>query len=196
MKTILIIVLATFFLVGVLLLVKDHYVKRKLKKLIEIKYRAIKPIIVKLNANESVTSTEILMMAENPSLRIAVFRILQIYDKSELFPDLYMTYEKAAESFLVNWLEFPTELGKVPDNIELLTKVTLTGVEVLDYYVFKFSAGIPRWMKYGWMIGTCGPYREQSHPYDTPAKIFSRFNVLGSISPESEVQWVHENINK
>jgi hypothetical protein len=45
------------------------------------------------------------------------------------------------------------------------------------------------------MIGVCGPYGKESLPYDIPKRVFSRFYVLGTVSPESEVLWVHNHIS-
>lgn len=181
---------------GVLLVLRDLYVKRKLRKLLAKKYNAVKPLMKRISANENVNREEIRTMASDPSLRLAVFWILHAYGKVDLFPEEYFTHEKGAESFLVNWLEFPTELGAAPDNIEFLTKVTLNDKEPFDYYVFKFNVRAPQWSTEEWMIGTCGPYGQQTLPYAVPPRVFSRFNPLGSITPESEVQWVHENVSK
>lgn len=79
----------------------------------------------KLASGLEISSEEVLTMVKSPSLRHAVFRILEVYNRKELFPADYFTHEKGAEGFLVNWLEFPTELGNAPDEIELFTIVTL-----------------------------------------------------------------------
>lgn len=194
METIFISVLVVISLAGVLLLLRDYYVRRKSWKLVEKKFSVVEPLIGKFKSKETVTRTEIMGLSKDPSLRNVVFRILEANDKMDLFPDEYYTLEKGAESFLVNWLEFPTELGKAPDVIEFLTKVTLIEIEWLDYYVFKFRSSTPRWAARDWMIGTCGPYRKESKPYDIPLRVFSRFNTVDSVSPENEVRWVHDNI--
>jgi hypothetical protein len=113
-----------------------------------------------------------------------------------MFPSEYFTHEKGAESFLVTWLEYPTELGRAPDEIEVLTKVMLDEGD-LQYYVFKFRTREPRWAAaLDWMMGVVGPYTERSMPYEVPKRVFSRFNKVGSVSPELEVRWVHDNINQ
>jgi hypothetical protein len=45
------------------------------------------------------------------------------------------------------------------------------------------------------MIGVCGPYDKMSLPFDSPSRVFSRFNQVEMIKPQAEVNWVHENIN-
>jgi hypothetical protein len=180
----------------VILVARDYYVNRKLKKLIIEKYSIVKPLIKKIQSLEKVTQEEILEMIKDPSLRYAVFKILEAHNKKDLFPDEYYTLEKGAESFLVNWLEFPTEIGFAPDQIQFETIIELAEPEALGYYVFKFKVDRPQWPTKDWMIGVCGPYQEKSLPYDIPDRIFSRFNVIGSISFQSEVLWVHENVSR
>lgn len=109
-------------------------------------------------------------------------------------PGFFYTEEKGAESYLVNWLEFPTELGRAPDEILFQEIVTLELQIRIHYYVFKFRTATPLWAKkLGWMLGVCGPYDSHSTPFDRPGRIFSRFNPIDLISPEAEVSWVHEN---
>lgn len=197
MKTILIGTLMLVLLPIAILLYNDYFVKRKFRKLALQKYKVVEPLMQKLAAKEVVTEVEVLLMAKNPSLRHAVFRTLEAYDRKDLFPASYFTHEKGAESFLVNWLEFPTELGNAPDEIELFTKVTLMESGILDYYVFQYRTRRPPWAaQYNWMMGVSGPYRDDSMPYDVPQRVFSRFNTVDSISAETEVQWVHENIGR
>jgi len=197
MKTILISALILVVLAAGIMMFRDNYVKRKFRKMAEQKFEVVAPLMKKLASNEAVSEDEILIMAKNPALRHGVFRALEVYNKGNLFPAAYFTREKGAEGFLVNWLEFPTELGNAPDEVELLTIVTLQDSEELDYYVFKYKTKIPHWIgQHNWMIGVSGPYGKDSLPYDIPLRVFSRFNTVDSISPEQEVQWVHDHINQ
>lgn len=160
------------------------------------KFKTMQPLIRKFAYNEKVLPSEIAFLVSNPSFRCGIFRLLNTYRHLELFPDEYFTQEKAAESFLVNWLEFPTELGKPPDEIEMVRKINLWSDEELAYYVFKFRIDAPHWAaQYNWMIGVVGPYQNDTSPYQEPLKIFSRFNSIQNVSPEMEVQWVHNNIS-
>ena len=154
-------------------------------------------LINKLEKNEDVTSREVLTLAEDSSTRQFLFCILTEDKKIQLFPAEYYTIEKAAESNLINWLEFPTEISAVPDEIALLQKVTLHEEDKpLDYYVFKFRMYKPHWAeKDGWMMGVVGPYSNHSKPYDLMSGTFSRFTLLNDCTPEKEVEWVHNNIS-
>ncbi len=179
------------------MLYRDSYVKRKFRKQATQRYSIVSPLIQKLNSNQGINRSEVLIMVKDPALRHGVFRVLEAYNRKDLFPVEYFTREKGAEAFLVNWLEFPTELGIPPDEIEFLTMVTIMESEPCDYYVFKYKTKTPHTLgKLDWMIGVSGPYHNNSHPYDVPHRVFSRFNTIDSISPEREVQWVHKNIQQ
>ncbi|MEX2235791.1 MAG: hypothetical protein WD824_26775 [Cyclobacteriaceae bacterium] len=172
--------------------------KRKSGKLAAQKLKSFEGLIRKLSAKEPIGEEDIRSLAVNASTRHALFGILDGFGRKELFPGEYFTLEKSAESFLVNWLEFPTELNATPDTIELFTKITLQENDhAIEYFVFKYKktpppSGLPN----GWMLGVTGPFGSDSKPYDIPEKVFSRFNELGSISTTDEVRWVHANINR
>jgi hypothetical protein len=197
MKTIFFGIFVLIFIVGAILLYKDLYVKRKLRRLVLAKYQVVEPLMVKLATKKDVSETEILTMVKDPSLRHGVFRTLESYQKLDLFPAEFLNQEKGAECLLVNWLEFPTELGHAPDEIELFAKVPPQGDGSSDYYVFRFRTTTPQWAaRNGWMIGVAGPYGKESPPYDAPRRIYSRFNSMETTSALNEVQWVHENISQ
>ena len=195
MKLVLVGALILILLAGTILLYRDYYVRRKLKKNTALKYHLLGPLIHDLTTGGEITIEKVTALAEHPSLRHAVFKVLEAYNKADLFPAEYFNHEKGAESFLVTWLEFPTELGATPDEIEFMKKVSVDN-DTSDYYVFKYRSTVAHWSEYNWMIGVCGPYHTGSMPFDVPLRIFSRFNSVGSISPEQEVQWVHEHIRQ
>jgi len=187
--------LVFIFLVEAALLYREFYIRKKFKKLADTKYKHIKPLLLKLAANEEIPAADLLRIAKDPSLRCGLFKMLDAYNKSELFPTAYLTIEKGAEGHMVNWLEFPTELGNAPDEIEMIKKVTLEE-EAIDYYTFKYRLQSPHSIKQlDWVIGVAGPYQKDAKPYDLPVRVFSRFNPIGTITPEMEVAWVHKNIN-
>jgi hypothetical protein len=161
-----------------------------------VKYAAIKTLMMTLESGSDVNKTEIQVIAQNPALRITLFRMLETYGRPELFPAELYNEEKGAESYMVNWLEFPTELGNAPDEIQLTKIVTLEVQMTIHYYVFKFRTISPKWAsKLKWMLGVCGPYNNESAPFDVPRRVFSRFNQVDLMNPETEVQWVHDNIS-
>lgn len=196
MKTILIVVFALTLFIAAGLYGWKHLVQSKLRKLAKQKYEAVKPLLDHLAAGNQPTEAELILLVENASLRRVVFDLLVLHGRSELFPAVYCTLEKGAESDMVTWLEFPTELGQAPESIELITRITIPEDRFPSYFVFKYFARPSRWAKQSaWMLGVCGPYYEESKPYDLPLRVYSRFNVVGSITPEVEAHWIHEHIS-
>lgn len=195
MKTVLLAILILTFIIVIGAFLTDFLAKRNFKKFIRQKYNAVNELTQKLIKAQQIGEDEILELVTQPGLRQAVYQLLTSYERKQLFPPAYESFEKASESYLVTWLEFPTELGRAPDEIKFLSTVSLGADQI--YYVFQYRSQQPRWaLKLGWMIGVVGPYSSISSPYDVPERIFSRFNTLGSISPQEEVKWVHKNINQ
>jgi hypothetical protein len=180
----------------VLLIYRALYVSHQSKMRINNKLKLFQPLIGKLSKKEHIESADLTALAENPSTRQALFGILEGYGRADMFPLNYYTMEKAAESFLVNWLEFPTELNATPEEIEFVTSITIVEpTATLDYFVFKYKKffNLDK-SKDPWMLGVAGPYTSASQPYDVPLRVFSRFNAAGTVNPLDEVRWVHENI--
>jgi len=178
---------------GIWLLYNHYYVRRKFNRLADSKYHVLNPVMQKITSNKTIKDTEILSLVQNASLRYLVYLMLCEYNRQDLFPAEYLTHEKAAESFLANWLEFPTELGTAPDEIQLVKSVS---INEMTYYVFKYRTKPPHWAAANnWMIGVSGPYVAEMPPYDIPLRVFSRFNLVNHISPEEEVQWVHTHVH-
>lgn len=156
----------------------------------------MKVLVDKLEHKKLITESEVYAVAENPSLRVVLYYALETYGRKEMFPEKFYSEEKGAESYMVNWLEFPTELGRAPDEIFLMETTTIELQLQVHYYTFKFKSAKPRWAKkLNWMIGICGPYDMNSLPFDVPRKVFSRFNPVGLMDTKDEIRWVHENIN-
>ena len=189
--------IAITILSSLILLYRHSYVKRRLLKLVAIKHKAIRPLILTLANKEDIRKDKILLMVKDPSLRLSVFQILRFYKREYLFPASYLTREKGAESYLVTWLEFPTELGSSPSEIVFDSLITIQEKKTLDYYTFKYRIFPPHWAaQYNWMWGVSGPYTTENKPYDSPTRVYSRFNQISSISAEDEVAWVHTHIGQ
>lgn len=184
-------------LTGLVLLYRYYFVRRSLLKLVAIKHTAIRPLFLRLANKEEIKEDEILLMVRDPSLRLAVYQVLRAYQREDLFPASYLTRQKGAESFLVSWLEFPTELGVSPSEILFDSLVTIQEKKALDYYTFKFRILPPHWAaQCDWMWGVSGPYTDESKPFDSPTRVYSRFNQVSSITAGDEVTWVHAHIGK
>ncbi len=152
----------------------------------------------KLKSGDTISKIEIADFSKDSDTRGDFYELLSEFDKLNLFPNEYKNFEKASESILTNWLEYPTELDTIPSKIEFLKKVTFIEKDTTYiYYAFQFRTDEPHWAaKDGWMIGVVGPYFTNSKPYDFTKGTFSRFTKTKETSSEKEVQWAHENVYK
>ena len=121
-------------------------------------------------------------VAASREMRAALFRALEELDHGFLFPDAYRLQELLAESAMVDWLCFPTELGREPDEIELMDR----GVEEPEddeeaeadgeMFVFRFRTEPPHWAaERGWMAGWAGPFPAGRLSADGGGSTFSEF---------------------
>lgn len=159
-------------------------------------FEKIEPLYNKLENNEPIDEAFILPFAAKAETRGMTYRLLYDHNKTSIFPKEYYTIEQCAESELVSWLEFPTELDSIPDEIKHVKKVIIDfdGNNVI-YHVFKFRMHPPHWAaEIGWSLGVVGPYFDDSEPYDN-SHAFSRIGKMDLTTPEAEVEWVHKNIS-
>jgi hypothetical protein len=126
------------------------------------KFGRVQPLHYKLESGQELSESDVYKYAENLMTREMTFQLLKTRNLQILFPDEFYTIEMAAESNLANWLEYPTELGQSPDEMEYLKKVTIDGDRehhVVHYHVYKFRMHHPHWAAYdGWLLGVVGPY--------------------------------------
>ncbi|AFU67854.1 hypothetical protein P700755_000875 [Psychroflexus torquis ATCC 700755] len=197
MKIVFVVIGIIVLLIMVFIIYRYFASKKESAQTHKLRSERIQPIHEKLENGEEITKEDVIEYTKDNKTREMTHQILSEHDKMELFPKEYLTIESGAESSLVNWLEFPTELDKAPDEIRHLEKVKIEfdGNDVF-YHVFKYMTNEPHWAaKDGWMLGVVGPYFEDSKPYDFPAATFSRCSSrVGEIEPEEEAKWVHENI--
>ena len=160
----------------------------------------VKPLYEKIESGQTITDDFILPFAQNILARRDCFQLLNTSNRADLFPQEYFTFIKAAESDLANWLEFPTELGACPDEIEHLKRVTIDfdgQNNFVHYEVFRYRTYEPHWpAKVGWILGVVGPYFDDSSPYDNANSTFSRIGSMDNgITQDDEAKWVHKNIS-
>ena len=99
-------------------------------------------------------------IAKSPLTRNWLYDRLALIGRSDVFPETFKTQEAFAESSVVHWLAFPTELGQQPDEIRLMEVIDVSeNDERLQYYVFQFRSSQPPWAaEKGWMAAMAGPY--------------------------------------
>ena len=169
------------------------------RETLQRRFKRIQSLYDKIESKETVTGEDVYDFAKNILTREATFNLLKDSGLSDLFPKEFYSVEKAGETYLANWLEFPTELDACPDEIEHLKRVTIDfdgQNNLVHYEVYKYRVNEPHWAaKNNWILGVVGPYFDGSNPYDYPQAIFSRVtSTVDKTSPEDEAKWVHENI--
>jgi hypothetical protein len=136
-------------------------------------------------------------VAKDAEVRTTFYEILEEIGRENLFPKAYYNQESFAESNLVNWLTFPTELGRTPNDISLAKVVKRDMIVMIDdvgvekevsYYVFKFKSTHPDWESQGWMVGVSGYYLNENQPQLYPSGYtFSTFDPFEGKTPEEHV---------
>jgi len=164
----------------------------------KVKFEIIRPLYKKINKGETPDTNLLMKYSVNNKTREITYQLLKEYDSIDLFPEEFNSIEKGAETNLVNWLDFPGDLEKIPDEIEHIEKISIdSGGNKLYYHTYKFKVYEPSYAaKCGWMIGIVGPYSNNSKPYEQPKVISSRFvkSKYGEITPKEEVLWAHNNL--
>ena len=107
------------------------------------------------------------------------YNALDNMNRLELFPEEYVSQEKFAESNMVDWLCYPTELGREPDEIEL----DIFEDSKYEFYLFRFRSDSEGWKEKGWMAGLAGPFKAEEIPtINSSGYTFSRFDEWDSKS--------------
>ncbi len=199
MNILLIIIGFGFGILIVFLVYRIVALKFEKKRHYKLQYSRVRELDIALNENRIPKLEFLKDLAKSNLSRVFTYEILKRHNKEDLFPKEYYSKEYAAEGHLVNWLEFPTELNKAPDVIELVDEVSITvGNDLVHYFVFRFKTYEPHWnAKNGWVLGVVGPYFKDSKPFDFPIATFSRLlKNYENITSYDEAKWVHENITK
>ncbi len=145
-------------------------VEKDLREGLEYKDPRLKhfALVSLLRLGKPVDKTHVEDVACHSEMRNWLFIALKQLGKSSLFPEKFRTQKSFAEADMVNWLVYPTELNRVPDEIELMKVVTVDTKlpdGVYDYYLFRFRTKDPHWAaKDGWMAGVSGPYLRKDQP--------------------------------
>jgi hypothetical protein len=121
-------------------------------------------------------------IAKSNEMRNWFYNALDNMNRLELFPEEYVSQEKFAESNMVDWLCYPTELGREPDEIELMN---IFEDSKYEFYLFRFRSDSEGWKEKGWMAGLAGPFKAEEIPtINSSGYTFSRFDEWDSKSPE------------
>ena len=121
-------------------------------------------------------------LACEPSRLHKLWRMLDQIGRLDHLPREYCNQEKLAEAEMVQWLEFPTEMGRVPEDIELVRVVEVDSSEyghsMCYFYHFRHS----EFLDGAWFLGTAGPYPTTAEPTMGASWTFSGFEECDSDS--------------
>ncbi|HVY30928.1 MAG TPA: hypothetical protein VHB79_30420 [Polyangiaceae bacterium] len=154
-----------------------------------------------LRFGQELTAGSSLAIAADPETRNPFFDKLGELHRLELFPAAERTQAKFAESEMVRWLVYPTELARAPDHIELMKTMDADlgpDDSAATYYLFRFKTDPPdQFAKDGWMAGIAGPFLRKDAPTtDARGETFSTFAAWDSASPEQHLQQVQKLIDE
>lgn len=164
----------------------------------QLKFFAVSSL---LRRGETVEQTYLVQIAENAEVRNLLYRRLDSLGLLHFYPEYLRTQAAFAESDMVHWLTYPTGLGCIPDEIELMKVVeidTETTDEILEYYVFRYRMNAPdHFAGQGWLAGVSGPFLRSESPSATPpGNTFSEFRPYDAHTPEEHVGDIIEIRNR
>jgi hypothetical protein len=127
-------------------------------------------------------------VVRRPDLRAALWDALRKADKLAAFPSDYRNEQALAEAEMVKWLEFPTEMGQPPEEIELLKVHEHDDPNEgrVHCYFFKFRHS--DFLEGKWLVGMAGPYRAGAPPTMYAGGTFSHFQELETQDLDSHVR--------
>ena len=105
-----------------------------------------------LSSGRDVSHNIVSEVAHDLRYAYMLFCLVAELKSTYLFPTELISDEYIAKSEMVQWLVYPTELGKAPDELEL---IGCTDVENETYYVFKYKSDSDNLaeLKNEWLIG-------------------------------------------
>jgi hypothetical protein len=128
-------------------------------------------------------------VATSPEVRNWLYGGLASLKRLDLFPERFASQEAFAEANMVEWLTYPTELGRTPHEIQLMTTFEDDKGEH-RYYLFRFRTHAPHWAaKDGWMAGLSGPFEIAVMPTTSAGgSTFSTFTRWNEKSPREHFE--------
>ncbi|MCI8596133.1 MAG: hypothetical protein HFE35_04890 [Clostridia bacterium] len=140
-----------------------------------------------LSAGREPSAEVVAALANDLSYAELTYRALAHYKKQALFPAELANAEYLAKSDLSHWLVYPTELGKLPAEIELLGSVK---AHRSVYYVFRFksdSDNLSDECKNEWLIGW-------SNADGGTFSNFDRLSLFEQKTPEKTLKYIKKKL--
>ena len=103
----------------------------------------------------AVPADVVVALAQDMEYADMTYGVLKKFGKTDLFPQACRDPEYLAKSHMIQWLMYPTELGKAPEEIEYVGKVTRL-FRKEEYHIFKYrsdSENLDEALKNKWLLG-------------------------------------------
>lgn len=146
-----------------------------------------------LRCGGSIGDGDLQRIAACHETRALLFQLLQNHGKLELFPPTYRTWDAFAAANMVDWLMYPTELGREPDYLEkmaVFTSAKTDGELVLYVWRFRNDDG-------PWYAGVSGPYLFEGAPCPLHGDMtFSCFTKWDEASAEQHAEETLKTLNE
>lgn len=133
----------------------DDTIIALLKELLNLDFNNVRfyAMVSYLKAGQRPDAEWVCALANDLVYAELTYGILEEHALTDMFPRELADPDYLAKSDMVHWLTYPTELGTVPDEIELLGRVNVKDV---TYHVFKFRANgdaMSDELKNKWLVG-------------------------------------------
>ncbi len=128
-------------------------------------------------------------IAENHHARWILFLGSRRLERRGVLPARHRTTTAIAYADMVQWLTFGTELGREPDEIELMASYRYSeDGDDGEVFLFRFRTFEPDWAaKDGRMAGVAGPFTPDGDFAGGPSMTFSSFTSWESKTPSEHV---------
>ena len=137
-----------------------------------------------LRHGHEVPATAIESVAASAETRNWLHYALTSLDRIDLFPPRFATHEAFAQSNMVSWLTFPTELARTPHEIELMATFPGT-TDDQRYYLFRYRAHEHD----EWLAGVSGPFNIGTSPAPQEGKAtWSSFAAWDTMTPREHFE--------
>jgi hypothetical protein len=135
--------------------------------------------------------------AQQPEVRYWLFQFLGDLARLDLLSQRFQSQGALAEAEMAHWLTWPGELGREPEELELMSVVPIQyeGIDA-DLYVFRFRDRAEPGEEVEWLAGVAGPYIRGEAPIGHGlGATFSRFEKWESRSAEEHVAAILGNLD-
>ena len=152
-----------------------------------------------LRLGQTVEKKYIDEIAADPESRNYLYKTLVEFNKEKLFPPVYSTQAAFAEGVMVEWLLYPTELARKPDEIQLMKVVEVDEGPpdgLVEFYLYRFRSNDSTWKKDGWMTGVAGYFKKGVLSTEATGYTFSSFEKWESKTPEQHVADIRKLITE